>query len=203
MPDQSAVENPIKITGEFTPDPDVCKFIIDRPILDGWTLIFKDKDQSMGSPLVDALFEIEGITEVKVTGSTVTITKNISIPWPDMGNDILPAIRHVLTHNKSAISQEAIEAVEQAATEDIGSVIEQLFEVHINPALASHGGYVRLLEVQDRDVYLEMGGGCQGCAASQATLRDGIETAIREVVPQVRQVIDATDHSSGANPYYS
>ena len=59
------------------------------------------------------------------------------------------------------------------------------------------------MKVEERDVFLEMGGGCQGCAASQATLRHGIESAIRRVVPQVREVIDVTDHESGENPYYA
>ena len=82
-------------------------------------------------------------------------------------------------------------------------MVERLFESHINPALASHGGFARLVKVEDRDVYIEMGGGCQGCASSQATLRHGIETAIRQVAPQVREVIDVTDHGAGENPYYA
>jgi Fe/S biogenesis protein NfuA len=64
-----------------------------------------------------------------------------------------------------------------------------------------HGGFVKLVKVEDRDVFLEMGGGCQGCAASQATLRQGIEAAIRDVAPQVRNVVDVTDHAAGTNPY--
>ena len=48
-----------------------------------------------------------------------------------------------------------------------------------------------------------MGGGCQGCAMSQATLSDGIKQAIVEAIPEVRDVIDATDHTAGDNPYYS
>ena len=74
----------------------------------------------------------------------------------------------------------------------------------INPALASHGGYASLVEVQGDDtVVVTMGGGCQGCAMSQATLSDGIKRAIMEAIPEVSEVIDVTDHDAGENPYFS
>jgi Fe-S cluster biogenesis protein NfuA len=77
-----------------------------------------------------------------------------------------------------------------------------LLDSQINPFLASHGGFVKLHRVEGRDVHVEMGGGCQGCAASQQTMKHGIERAIREAIPQVGEVIDSTDHAAGANPYY-
>ena len=89
-------------------------------------------------------------------------------------------------------------------TGGIGDKVQQLLDVSINPALASHGGYATLLEVRgDDSVVVTMGGGCQGCAMSQATLSDGIKRAIMEAIPEVTEVIDATDHDAGENPYYS
>ncbi len=89
-------------------------------------------------------------------------------------------------------------------TGDIGEKVQQLLDVSINPALASHGGYASLVAVQDDDtVVVTMGGGCQGCAMSQATLSDGIKLAIMEAIPEVGEVIDVTDHDAGENPYYS
>lgn len=72
----------------------------------------------------------------------------------------------------------------------------------INPGIAAHGGYVELVDVSDDTLYLRMGGGCQGCAASAATLRQGIERMVREEVPEIQNIIDVTDHTAGANPYY-
>lgn len=72
----------------------------------------------------------------------------------------------------------------------------------INPAIAAHGGYVELVDVSDDTLYLRMGGGCQGCAASAATLRQGIERMVREQVPEIQNIIDVTDHTAGVNPYY-
>jgi len=74
---------------------------------------------------------------------------------------------------------------------------------NINPALAQHGGWVELIDVQKNNVFLRLGGGCQGCGAADITLKQGIEKAIRELVPRVGEILDTTDHASGRNPYYS
>ena len=78
-----------------------------------------------------------------------------------------------------------------------------VLETRVNPMVASHGGQVGLVEVtEDKDVVLQFGGGCQGCGMIDVTLKQGIETTLRQEVPEVRQVVDATDHASGENPYY-
>jgi Fe-S cluster biogenesis protein NfuA len=78
-----------------------------------------------------------------------------------------------------------------------------LLDTAINPAVAGHGGMVSLLDVKDNTVYLQMGGGCQGCGAADVTLRQGVERMIREEVPEVLEIIDLTDHAAGQNPYYA
>ena len=86
---------------------------------------------------------------------------------------------------------------------DLKSRVQELIDTMINPAVAGHGGFVELVDVQDSRVYLQMGGGCQGCGAADVTLKAGIERLIREELPEVSEVVDATDHASGANPYYT
>ncbi len=94
--------------------------------------------------------------------------------------------------------------VEVELTGDIAEKVTQLLEASINPALASHGGFTTLVGVDDdNNVYVTMGGGCQGCSASAATLTAGIKTSIMEAIPEVLDVIDATDHAAGENPFYS
>lgn len=86
----------------------------------------------------------------------------------------------------------------------VAEKVQQLLEQSINPSLASHGGYATLIGVDEESkVYLTMGGGCQGCAMSAMTLREGIDRSIRESIPEVTEVIDATDHQSGENPFYT
>jgi Fe/S biogenesis protein NfuA len=80
--------------------------------------------------------------------------------------------------------------------------IQRLLDTRINPAVAAHGGYVTLLDVRDDTAYIALGGGCQGCGMADVTLKQGIEVAIKETVPEIRRVVDTTDHASGTNPYY-
>lgn len=89
-------------------------------------------------------------------------------------------------------------------TGELPEKVTQLLEQAVNPALASHGGFASLVGVDEHNnVYVTMGGGCQGCAASAATLREGIQRSIKDAIPEVNDVIDATDHSAGENPFYS
>jgi Fe/S biogenesis protein NfuA len=88
-------------------------------------------------------------------------------------------------------------------TGSVAEQVEQLLQEHINPALAAHGGYAELKGVEDTKVYVTMGGGCQGCAVSAMTLRDGIARSIKEAIPEVTDVIDTTDHDAGENPFYT
>jgi len=81
--------------------------------------------------------------------------------------------------------------------------IRQLLDKQINPALEMHGGFAALDRVDGEIAYVTMGGGCQGCAVSAMTLRDGITRSIVEAVPEINEVVDVTDHSMGENPYYS
>jgi Fe/S biogenesis protein NfuA len=86
-----------------------------------------------------------------------------------------------------------------------GSLPDQvrlLLDTEINPAIAAHGGHVRLVDVEDGRVYLAFGGGCHGCGMVDVTLKQGIERRIREAVPAVMEVVDTTDHASGENPFY-
>jgi Fe/S biogenesis protein NfuA len=81
--------------------------------------------------------------------------------------------------------------------------VRQLLDQQINPALAMHGGFATLDRVEGDVAHVTMGGGCQGCAVSAMTLREGIARSITEAVPEVREVVDVTDHSMGENPYYA
>ena len=80
--------------------------------------------------------------------------------------------------------------------------VSQLLDQHINPALASHGGFATLVKVEGSQAHITMGGGCQGCAVSAMTLRDGIQSAILERIPEITEVVDTTDHDAGENPFY-
>ena len=80
--------------------------------------------------------------------------------------------------------------------------VQWILDTEINPGVAAHGGVVTLVEVKDNDVHLKFGGGCHGCSSSSATLKHGIEVRLREKFPNLGEILDVTDHTSGVNPYY-
>jgi Fe/S biogenesis protein NfuA len=84
----------------------------------------------------------------------------------------------------------------------VAARIQDVLDRQINPSVAAHGGIVDLLEVRGGAAYVQLGGGCQGCAQVDVTLRQGIEVAIKAAVPQIVEVIDVTDHAAGTNPYF-
>ncbi len=84
----------------------------------------------------------------------------------------------------------------------VARAVQEVIDRQINPGVGSHGGMVTLVDVRDGTAFLRFGGGCQGCAAVDVTLKQGVETAIRAAVPSISAIVDATDHEAGANPYY-
>lgn len=87
-------------------------------------------------------------------------------------------------------------------TDPKAQAVQEVIDNQINPGVAAHGGHVSLLDVKDDIAYIALGGGCQGCGMADVTLKQGIEVMIKEAVPEIRQIIDTTDHASGRNPFY-
>lgn len=89
-----------------------------------------------------------------------------------------------------------------AAEGPLADRVRQVLNERVNPGIAAHGGAIELVAVEGTEVYIEMGGGCQGCALSRMTLRQGVERMLREAVPEITELHDVTDHAVGANPYF-
>lgn len=85
----------------------------------------------------------------------------------------------------------------------LSECVKRVIEEEVNPAIASHGGQILLLEVRDDIAYVEMSGGCQGCGMARVTLSQGVERMIKKAVPEIMGVKDVTDHDAGVSPYYA
>lgn len=85
---------------------------------------------------------------------------------------------------------------------DLAGRVRTVIETRINPAIASHGGQIELVEVRDGVAIIEMSGGCQGCGMARVTLQQGVEKMLKEAVPEIQGIADATDHEAGTNPYF-
>ena len=87
-------------------------------------------------------------------------------------------------------------------TGSIEDQVQQLLVDQVNPMVAAHGGVVSIHAIEKTDVYLQFGGGCQGCGQIDVTLKQGIEVMLKESIPEISNVYDATDHAGGTNPYF-
>lgn len=108
------------------------------------------------------------------------------------------------TGGQLTIKAPGIKGSEPSAEASLEDRIGWLLETEVNPALASHGGRVGLVEITEKkEVVLQFGGGCQGCGMADVTLKQGIEQTLMRNIPEITAVLDATDHHSGTNPYYA
>jgi len=85
---------------------------------------------------------------------------------------------------------------------ELATKVKEVLEAQVNPAVSAHGGEIVLVEVKGSEIFIEMAGGCQGCALSRMTLKQGVERMVRQAVPEITAVHDVTDHTSGDNPFY-
>ena len=85
---------------------------------------------------------------------------------------------------------------------ELATKIKDVLDAQVNPAVSAHGGEIVLVDVQGTEIFIEMAGGCQGCALSRMTLKQGVERMVRQAIPEVTAVHDVTDHGSGENPFY-
>jgi len=178
-----------------------CRFIVDPPVYEAGAVHFPNMEKAVDSPLPAAIFEIEGITTVTIAGNSITATTDEAADWEKLSEDIALRIRDQINSGMPGVSEEITKNL--PASETVREKVQQIIDTAINPAVAGHGGVVNLLDVKDNTVYLEFGGGCQGCGMVSVTLKYGVERLIREQLPEVGQILDTTDHASGTNPYYA
>ena len=192
----------IRIIAKPQVNPSKCDFEVDRSVVEG-TAYFGNADAAEGSPLAEKLFALDGVHEILMRGPSLTVTKTDAIEWGALARDVGTTVREHLLTGEPCVSEDALASSDGSDDERIRKQIEAVLESEINPAIASHGGVITILDVQNGVVYVKMGGGCQGCASSTATLKQGVEQAIRAHVPDVVEILDTTDHAAGTNPYYS
>jgi Fe-S cluster biogenesis protein NfuA len=199
----------IRITAEPV-DDHRCKFVVSQPLHAAGVRRFASADEAKGSPLAEAIFAIPagGVTEVIVSGNIVTVVKDNPAPWQAVGKAVGAAIRAAAASGAPPVAAKAAPPPGGgggAGAVDDDALYEQVakvFDEQVNPMVARHGGRVELIDVQDAVVMLRMGGGCQGCGMADVTLRQGIEGMLAQLVPAVRGIVDITDHTTGANPYF-
>ena len=149
--------------------------------------LIEDSEKESG----DQVYE-QGGFEVVVPQSSVDLLQGATVDW----------VESMQGSGFKVENPNIVQIGEGLAEGPLADRVKQVIEMQVNPAIASHGGSVTLIEVREDVVYLEMMGGCQGCGMAAVTLAQGIRRIIMENVPDVRDIVDVTNHDAGANPYY-
>ena len=119
--------------------------------------------------------------------------------WREYARAIGSAARASLPGEGEVLSDAALAQFE--GHDAFRAKVQNVIDTRLNPGLASHGGFVEVVDSIGMDLYLNMGGGCQGCSSAAATMKQGVEVSIRDAVPEIENIYDATDHAAGVNPY--
>ena len=89
------------------------------------------------------------------------------------------------------------------ASHPLAERVQEVLDNRVNPGLAAHGGMVSLVDIEEARVVLRFGGGCQGCGMADVTMKEGVAAQLKQQIPEISEVVDATDHASGQNPYHA
>ncbi len=198
-------EVPITLYAESTPNPAVIKFVANKVLVEGM-FEFKDKDEADSfSPLAMELFKFPFIQEVFFSSNYISITKKDFIEWQEMVNDLRDFIRNYLASGKIVIDEASAkndtmskkgqqsENRHNKALSDIDKQIISILDEYVKPAVEGDGGHIAFdsYDEDTRTVKVILQGACSGCPSSTITLKNGIESILREMLNGKVQTVEA------------
>ncbi len=179
------------IQTEATPNPQTLKFLPGRDVLPGGAIDYPTPADGAPSPLARRLFAVRGVRGVFLGSDFIAVTKDDS-DWAHLKPALLGAVMEHFMSGEPVVEDAsaptgADEDFDEADAETV-SVIKELIETRVRPAVANDGGDIIFQSFRDGVVSLHMRGACAGCPSSTATLKHGIENLLRHFVPEVREV---------------
>jgi Fe-S cluster biogenesis protein NfuA len=182
----------VNIQLEWTPNPSTLKYVVDRRLVSSGAVNITSKQAAEEkSPLALKLMGIKGVVAVMVGSNFVTVTKGDEGEWDELNDGVMATLDEHLGAGLPAVNEEVLAAARAAAGAS-GSVearIQDILDAEIRPAVAQDGGDITLDRFEEGIVYLHMKGSCSGCPSSTATLKMGIESRLRELIPEVNEVV--------------
>jgi Fe/S biogenesis protein NfuA len=210
----------IEIEAKPAQNNDVCFFTLSVPLLRDHKAECHTKLETTNSPLFGALFDQTWVMNVAAEGNTLVIRKRNAEDWQEDAKVVAGIIRKLHAEGTPFFDEVYLEALGEKTTQAIsetnqhlkvndiniksplGLRIQKILSEVVGPSLASHGGHVNLIDVQNGKVYLHFGGGCQGCSQASVTVKQGIEKLLLKEFPELIGVEDITNHSLGKNPFF-
>ncbi len=182
-------ENSVSISLEFTPNPNTLKFVVNRQFMDRGAANFTAANQTEKSPLAKKLFSISGVSAVMIGTTFVTITKSAEGDWDVLAEQVPDTIQSHLQSGAPALSTEWQAPTSTGDETEIEKKIKEILDNEIRPAVAMDGGDIVFARYDEGVVYLQLQGACSSCPSSIATLKMGVEARLKEVIPEVKEVV--------------
>jgi len=193
------------VYAESTPNPKVMKFVVNRAIVTGDSVEFMNIDDAVDSPLATKLFHFPFVKEVFIARNFVSITKYDTMEWDELVMEIREFIREFLadgglvlkevkelptqTESEGAVT-ESFEQVEPAELNEIETRIVDILEEYVAPAVESDGGNIKFISFEEGKVSVLLQGACSGCPSSTLTLKQGIESILKKMLPTlIKEVV--------------
>jgi Fe-S cluster biogenesis protein NfuA len=200
---------PVTVYGETTPNPAVLKFVANKPLVSG-TFEFKNIDDAKHAPLAAALFNFPFVKEVFMSSNYVSVMKYDVAEWDEISMQLREFIRGYIEDGKKIFTDEMLsESLKEeqktvASTTDkttvktytdIDNEIMDILDEYVKPAVASDGGHIAFdsFDPETKTVKVILQGACSGCPSSTVTLKNGIQTMLKEMMQGRVQLVEAVN----------
>jgi Fe-S cluster biogenesis protein NfuA len=200
LEDHFAQKSPVTLYAEVTPNPAVMKFVANKRLVPV-SFEFKNIDEAREAPLALDLFQLPFVKELYFDENYISVTKYEVAEWDDVSMELRERIRNYLADGREVVLESAI-AGKTASTvqnqagsvslDDTSKEIMDILEEYVRPAVASDGGNIvfQSYEAESKTVNVILQGACSGCPSSTYTLKNGIETMLKNMMgDKVREVV--------------
>lgn len=189
---KTSAKVPVTVYAESTPNPSVLKFVANKPLVDG-TFEFKNIDEAKHAPLAQALFQFSFIKEVFISANYISVTKYDVVEWQEVSLELREFIRTFIEEDKQILSDEILSEEKKTSTpkeknntplDDFSQKIVEILDEYVKPAVASDGGNIAFQSFDEntKTVKVILQGACSGCPSSTITLKNGIETMLKDML---------------------
>ena len=195
---ENKTNSPITVYAESTPNPNVMKFVLNKQLFKG-VYEFKNVDETDGAPIAQSLFNFPFVKEIFLDFNFISITLNSNYDWNENVMEIREFIRSYIQDGNNVIEENSLKNNPSKLNlnienlDDVSKQIIEIIEKHVKPAVASDGGNIvfESYEKNTKNVNVILQGACSGCPSSTVTLKNGIESMLKQMLPGMIEEVNA------------